>query len=82
MPLIKCPDCLNQISDAAPTCPHCGRPFGPRSSTPPVPAPQPVVVKESVMTRNRGCGDLALILLAIAAAVTVGGCALMAGLSR
>jgi len=26
MALITCPDCAQQISDAAPTCPHCGRP--------------------------------------------------------
>lgn len=24
MPLIACPDCGREISDAAPTCPHCG----------------------------------------------------------
>lgn len=27
MPLITCPDCNNQISDAASSCPHCGRPL-------------------------------------------------------
>lgn len=26
MPLITCPDCQNEISDAAPACIHCGRP--------------------------------------------------------
>lgn len=26
MPLITCPDCEKQISDAAPSCIHCGRP--------------------------------------------------------
>lgn len=26
MPLIECPDCHAQISDAAPACPRCGRP--------------------------------------------------------
>lgn len=26
MPLIKCPDCFRDISDAAPSCPNCGRP--------------------------------------------------------
>lgn len=26
MPLITCPDCQTQISDAAPACPKCGRP--------------------------------------------------------
>lgn len=27
MPLIECPDCHRQISDAAPACPACGRPM-------------------------------------------------------
>lgn len=27
MPLITCPDCSNQVSDSAPTCPQCGRPM-------------------------------------------------------
>jgi hypothetical protein len=26
MPLAKCPDCGNEISPSAPSCPHCGRP--------------------------------------------------------
>lgn len=26
MPLIQCPDCKKEMSDAAPTCPNCGRP--------------------------------------------------------
>ena len=26
MPLITCPDCQAQVSDAAPSCPRCGRP--------------------------------------------------------
>lgn len=25
MALLKCPDCLNDVSDAAPSCPKCGR---------------------------------------------------------
>jgi hypothetical protein len=29
MPLIECPDCKKQVSDAAPTCPGCGRPMPP-----------------------------------------------------
>lgn len=27
MPLITCPDCNNQVSDSAESCPNCGRPF-------------------------------------------------------
>lgn len=26
MPMINCPDCSKEISDAAPTCPNCGKP--------------------------------------------------------
>ena len=26
MPLLVCPDCKKEISDAAPACPNCGRP--------------------------------------------------------
>ncbi|HEX5869727.1 MAG TPA: hypothetical protein VFY65_04910, partial [Longimicrobium sp.] len=29
VPLIACPDCHRQISDAAPACIHCGRPAAP-----------------------------------------------------
>lgn len=95
MPLIECPDCLNQISDAAPACPHCGHPFealpGPPKarqlpqSAPPVvpqPLPQTVYVKDTVMTRNRGCADLLLILVAIIAVLIVGGCTIGAIFSR
>lgn len=27
MPIIACPDCRKEISDAAPSCPGCGRPI-------------------------------------------------------
>lgn len=30
MSLFNCPDCQTQISDAAPTCPRCGRFFAPK----------------------------------------------------
>jgi hypothetical protein len=33
MGLIKCPDCEAQISDAAPSCPKCGRPMGSQTRT-------------------------------------------------
>lgn len=32
MALIECPDCGAQVSDAAPACPHCGRPNQPVES--------------------------------------------------
>ena len=35
MGLIECPDCDGKVSEAAPTCPHCGRPMGVGVSLPP-----------------------------------------------
>ena len=29
MPVINCPECGGNVSDAAPACPHCGHPTGP-----------------------------------------------------
>ena len=29
MPVINCPECGGNVSDAAPACPHCGHPMGP-----------------------------------------------------
>ena len=66
MPLIKCPDCDRACSDLAASCLQCGRPMAAAS----VPDPPPervelarvevVTTEESVLTRNRGCGDLIL----------------------
>ena len=33
MGLIDCPDCKGTVSDIAPACPHCGRPFEQENST-------------------------------------------------
>jgi hypothetical protein len=87
MPLIECPDCLNQISAATPACPHCGHPFEPLpapakarplpQSPPPAiphPLPQTVYVKDTALTRNRGCGDLLLYGFLAVVLVIVGGC--------
>lgn len=89
MPLIECPDCLNRISDATPACPHCGHPFEPLPAPPkhralpqslPVPNPQPqtVFIKDTALTRNRGCGDLLLYGFLAVVLLIVGGCCLIA----
>jgi predicted outer membrane lipoprotein/DNA-directed RNA polymerase subunit RPC12/RpoP len=40
--LIICPDCGREVSDAAPACPHCGRPILPHpAATKPAPAAPP-----------------------------------------
>jgi hypothetical protein len=57
MALIRCPDCGNNVSDSAPTCPHCGRPIA-----------KPKAVKASKPAAG-GCGSL--IIAAIALVVVV-----------
>ena len=32
MSLLKCPDCRSSVSDQAPACPQCGRPFAREAS--------------------------------------------------
>lgn len=56
MPLIICPDCAKQFSDAAAACPNCGRPN--RAANPP---PEPK--KKSFATGCAGIGCLSLIVL-------------------
>lgn len=45
MGLVACPDCANQVSTMAPSCPKCGRPMGslpiPAASAPPPPPAVP-----------------------------------------
>ena len=59
MAIIKCPDCSSEVSDHAPACPKCGRSFKPAAG-------------DTVLTRNRGCADLVLLLLLLAAVAGVG----------
>lgn len=44
MALTTCPDCLRDVSESAPACPHCGRPSGGlpanRNSQPANPCPR------------------------------------------
>lgn len=58
--LVKCPDCLKEVSKLAQSCPGCGRPL----LESPKPAPEGpkrvITTEDSVMTRNRGCGDIVL----------------------
>jgi len=37
--LIPCPECKREVSDAAPTCPHCGRPLQMVTGEPPPASP-------------------------------------------
>ena len=50
--MIYCPDCGAQISDAAYSCPHCGRPMKPAAEIRPSmpPCPETHLAKAIVMT--------------------------------
>ncbi|MGS4930389.1 hypothetical protein ACVDHJ_01940 [Aeromonas sp. 25-281] len=58
MSLIECPDCKHQISDAAVSCPHCGRP-----NTPPVIAPQPEIQQAAVQRKTSTRLKVGIVLL-------------------
>ena len=52
MALILCPECGKQISDMAESCPICGFPINPIEKI--------ITTEDSLLTRNRGCGDIVL----------------------
>jgi len=62
MPLVACPECKQQISTLAATCPHCGAPQRPAAS----PAAPPEVVPRP---RRFAAGLLALLLVLVVGAV-------------
>lgn len=59
MPLTNCPDCNQQVSDQAPTCPSCGRPIKEH------PAPPPLKSKEGLFlkTMNIGCAIFFILII-------------------
>lgn len=67
MPLILCPECNREISDKANACPQCGYPITDTSyRNAPIPTAHRIVpnrvrtTEDSLLTRNRGFGDLIL----------------------
>lgn len=73
MPLVTCPDCGKQMSDAAPSCPNCGRPnrgdtipspFGGATSAPPPPPQRAPWPGQEPARENRS--NLGLIVAAAA----------------
>lgn len=60
MALIACPDCGNQVSDAAPTCPRCGRPIA-VTATPPAAAPAPAAAPPKKKGTSWGCMALLVV---------------------
>lgn len=63
MPLVTCPDCQNQVSDQATSCPHCGRPLSPQPA-PMVPLAHPTQPKK---TSRATWGCLVLVALGVVA---------------
>ncbi len=51
--ITRCPDCDGQVSKAASTCPHCGRPMNDNVD-------RVHTSNDSLLTRQRGCGDFVL----------------------
>ena len=60
---VRCPDCRNNVSSAAPSCPHCGGPIKPPTHN----SMKPINVRDSVPKRTPGhmCGIGILALLVI-----------------
>lgn len=63
MPLISCPDCNKEISDAAPICPSCGRPMVSAPFRADAPIGGSYVAKRK---RSSGLGAFVLLLLGMA----------------
>lgn len=61
MPLVPCPDCGKQHSDAATACPNCGRPTGASAASP----DRPQIVKIQKRPSVLGIGCMAIIGLAV-----------------
>jgi uncharacterized membrane protein YvbJ len=64
MALIKCPDCNKEVSEHAPTCPNCGRPFKE------LPKSEKVIVEKNqegcfLQTLNIGCMFIVVIIVII-----------------
>lgn len=68
MALISCPECQHQMSDKAPTCPHCGAPMAaPSSPVQPPPSAPPAAKNES--KKKTSPATWVVLLLIIAGAV-------------
>lgn len=69
MALIQCPDCKQDVSDAAPACPRCGRPIAAR----PVPAGPPLQFQPPPKKSNfAAIGCLTIVVLGVIALMSVG----------
>lgn len=68
MALIKCPECNNEVSDTALTCPKCGYQLNP----PPITKGDQTTSLENSIPNKRGVNTIAIIILAIIILVGLG----------
>lgn len=69
MPLVNCPECGKQVSDAASACPHCGYPLSAPSPSEPRPARRSTPLEEVRTNRGAGIALIVVVLLGIPAIV-------------
>ena len=69
MPLIDCPECGKQISDAASACPHCGYPLKDRASAPVLSSRKETPLGDVETNGAAGTFWLALAIIGIPAAI-------------
>ncbi len=62
MPLVNCPECGKQVSDAASACPHCGYPLSAPSPSESRPSRRSTPLEE---VRTNGAAGVVLIVVAL-----------------
>jgi hypothetical protein len=70
MAVFSCPDCGGQVSELAPACPHCGRPFLQTTLPPPASTPPPPVPSEG----NAKCPHCGRMVTPVVTSVGGGSC--------
>ena len=65
MPLISCPECSRQVSDAAPACPACGVPIAAASDARAAGVPLTTIQETSKRLKLHILGSVALIVISI-----------------
>lgn len=71
MPLVNCPECGREISDAASACPHCGYPLSAPSPSDPRPARRSTPLGDVETNGAAGTFWLALAIIGIPATIFV-----------
>ena len=61
--LINCPDCSKEVSDAAPSCPECGRPINMKSG--PFGSTQKGITTRPDFWHDRNVGCIAVLIIVV-----------------